>query len=223
MEYRVLVGTCGEPHREFLASLVGLIVDFSENGQGGDVHRLGLSIQRGSILPQLRHKIVRKALEIESTHILFADSDQDFPPYTLRALLSHRLPVVGANIATKILPSIPTARLKSGHSGVPLYPGGNGVIKVWRLGLGLVLVETEVFRKIDPPWFEVRYEPEIDDFMGEDWFFMSRLEAAGIGVYVDQDLSAEVGHWGELRYGLELANIGTEDIISKCRKSLKLG
>lgn len=203
MEFSVLVGTCGSPHREFMISLVGMVIDFAENGRAGDVHRLGLFVQSGSILPQLRHRIAEQALAIGATHVLFADSDQSFPPHTLRQLLSHRLPVVGCNIATKMIPPSCTARKKGPHAGVPVSPS-TGVERVWRLGLGLTLVETDVFRRVPRPWFNVVWRDEIQDYEGEDWFFCSRLEEAGIGIYVDHDLSEEVGHWGDFKYGLDL-------------------
>lgn len=208
-----------------MVSLVGLVIDFAERGNPGDCHQLGLVVQTGSILPQLRHRIVRRAMDLDATHILFIDSDQSFPPHTLRQLLSHRLPVVGCNIATKVIPPTTTARYKSdvSRAGVPVPPSSEGgVEKVWRLGMGLMLVEMDVFRRVEPPWFQVIYRPEVDDYEGEDWFFCSRLEEHGIGIYVDNDLSLEVGHWGELKYGLDLVVLqGVENnIISVPRKKL---
>jgi hypothetical protein len=215
MEYRVLLGTCGTPHREFLASVVGLVIDFAEKGEPGNSHYLGIAIQKGSILPQLRHRLVRRAQELGATHILFADSDQDFPPYALRQLLSHRLPVVGANIATKMIPSSPTARHRHEvvSTGTPVEPKETGVEKVWRLGLGFTLIEMGVFDTVPPPWFEVRYKPEVDDYEGEDWYFMAKLEAAGIGVYVDHGLSLGVGHWGDIRFDLGMVERKHGDIL----------
>jgi len=67
----------------------------------------------GSMLPTLRHNIVKRALEDKATHILWLDSDQTFPAYTAERLLAPGREIIGCNIATKQFPSTPTARRRS--------------------------------------------------------------------------------------------------------------
>ncbi len=199
--FNVMVATAGTPHRKFAASLLHMFADYVEWSNSHPLrHTISFNFQPGSILPQLRHRMVRRAQSVGATHILFIDSDQSFPPTTLRRLLSHRLPVVACNVATKtVVPSpLPTARHKGPGSGHLVHPKGTGVERVWRVGCGIMMVEMSVFDRVPPPWFEVRYIPEIDDFEGEDWYFCRRLEEHGIGV------SEEVGHWGEFEFRLSM-------------------
>jgi hypothetical protein len=63
-----------------------------------------------------------------------------------------------------------------------------------------MLIDVEVFKQIPKPWFMLDYMPEIDDFVGEDWYFCSLLEKAGIPIYVDHDASKRVGHIGPFTF-----------------------
>src|SRR3990172_6819812 len=86
---------------------------------------------KGTILPQLRHNIIKAALAAKATHVLFIDSDQTFPQDIAHRLLACKKQVVGCNIATKKLPSGPTARLAAASS-----EGGPFFIKIKNTGVG---------------------------------------------------------------------------------------
>lgn len=162
-------------------------------GQG-----LRLVHTRGSILPQLRRKQVEIALKGGASHILFIDSDQEFPPDTAHRLVNWRKPVVACNIAVKTVPSAPTARTKGEWvGGHPVYSNEQtGLEQVWRVGCGVMMVEAEVFKKIAKPWFMCAWDEEMQDEIGEDWWFCSQCEKAGIPIYVDHGLSLDIGHVG---------------------------
>lgn len=157
--------------------------------------------KRGSILPQLREKLVEDTLRDvpEATHVLFVDSDQTFPAETIVRLLEHEQPVVALNIPVKRRPSTPTARLK-GHKIVFSKPHSPRLGEVWRVGMGVMLVEASVFGKLPKPWFNVSWREEVGDFEGEDWWFCRRLEEAGIPILVDHRLSLGVGHVGAYKF-----------------------
>lgn len=159
--------------------------------------------ESGSILPQLRHNIVKYALRDSCTHLLFIDSDQTFPYNLVHNLVRHGRRVVGCNIATKSIPSNPTARMHdpAWWGGHMVYSQGRaGLQQVWRLGFGIMLIDTEVFSLVPKPWFEIKYHKELDDYMGEDWDFCEKLEAARIPIYVDHEVSREIGHVGSYTY-----------------------
>lgn len=189
----------------FAISLVGVATDFNLPIPG--VGRQTLRIQRkaGSILPQLRQQLCKSALQLGATHIFFVDTDQVFPSHTLRQMLNWRVPVVAANVAIKRFPSAPTARLKHPENpqGSVLYTRekDEGIERVWRVGTGVMLIETWIFDRIGPePWFNLRWREEAGDFEGEDWFFCSLLEKAGINIYVDHGLSNQITHIGNVEF-----------------------
>lgn len=197
----VLVGipSGGDWKPNFGMSLVNMVL--ASQGtlrSGGRVERLSLYNVRGSILPRNRSEIVARALEGRFSHILFLDDDMLFPQHTLMRLLDHGKAVIACNCPTKMLPSTSTARAKSEDvHGVPINSAETtGVGKVWRVGTGIMLLETRVFRNLPHPWFPIEWNAKLGDYVGEDWAFCSRLEEAGIPIHVDHTLSLEIGHIG---------------------------
>lgn len=164
----------------------------------------------GSIIPQQRHTLVRLALELEMTHILFLDSDMRFPPDTLDALLAHNESFVAVNYPTRRMPIYPTARVKSedGTQFHALYQDENdeGLREVDLVGLGVALIDLDVFRHLPKPWFLFMYHPEMDDYTGEDFFFSHHARNAGVKILVDQSLSYEIKHVGETEFRHDMAN-----------------
>lgn len=160
--------------------------------------------KRTSNLPRSRQECLEDALMQDCTHALFLDTDQTFPMDTAHRLLRWKKPVVACNIPLKIMPSFPTARARSASPfGSPIFSNLNnkvGLEKVWRVGSGIMLIEMASLAKIDKPWFEIRYSDKHAQFVGEDWYFVKKLEDAGFDIYVDHELSRLVGHVGTFQY-----------------------
>jgi hypothetical protein len=178
---------------------------------GYDKNAISIFHEKSSILPASRHNIVKKALKANCSHLLFIDSDQTYPAQTAHMLARHGKMIVGANVAIKRLPSAPTAR-----SFNPEWVGGDvvytsqkswGLRQVWRLGFGIMLINLEVFKRIPPPWFEILWDEGIQDYRGEDWQFCSLAERAGFPIFIDHDLSKEVGHVGHLTFTHDMVEL----------------
>lgn len=206
-EIKVLVGvpSNGDWKADFGMSLVGMISQAAAPVKGRRIEALRLWNARGSILPRSRSTIVKQALEMDASHLLFLDSDMSFPPQTLHRLLQWEKAVVGCNCPTKMLPSTPTARLSCSEDfprGEPLYtlPDSVGLRRVWRVGTGVMLIKMSVFKQIPEPWFPVEWDVELNDYRGEDWAFCDLLDVHGIPIYVDEGLSRAIGHVGDFKY-----------------------
>lgn len=196
---------------QFGMSLVNLTTAFMRNPVPGyERQQISVLTSRTSLLPKARTELVKMAMAAGCTHLLFIDTDQTFPAWTAHALLSRKHDVVAANVVVKSIPSAPTARNKGtwyGGDKVFTLPDSAGEQQVWRIGTGVLLVNLEVFNKIEKPWFGNRWANYLDeegneqeDLVGEDWWFMEKLEQAGIPVYVDHDVSKHVGHIGQFEY-----------------------
>lgn len=190
---------------DFAMSLIYMVTYSARSTPAGGprVDMLRLWNSRGSLLPRQRTTLVKQALEMRATHILFLDSDMTFPANTLECLLSRGKSVVAANCAVKQIPSQPTARAKSDKPNgeqVFTHTSSVGLERVWRVGTGIMLVETRVFRQISEPWFPFGWNEETKEYVGEDWEFCKRLEAAEIPIYIDHSLSKSVGHIGDFVY-----------------------
>jgi len=169
-----------------------------ENYKTQKIHTMS---SKGSVLPKLRWNVVEECQKKEADYLLFVDSDQTFPRSTLHRLIKHGKDCVGANIATKTIPTQPTARIITKEEpifGSPVYtdPESKGLQKVWRVGTGLVLLSKKAINTIKPEDFDMYWREDVKLHQGEDWTMFAALEKAGIDVWVDHDLSKEVGHVG---------------------------
>lgn len=193
---------------DFGLSLVQLVADFSQPIAGWESQRLRILKKESSILPNMREEFGQAAVEFGTSHVLFLDTDQTFPSDTLRRLLAWKVPIVACNVAVKTFPTCPTARVfdKKQPKGQPLFTwkDSHGLVPVWRVGTGVMLVETRVFRKIPEPWFFMKWKEDVRRFQGEDWGFCEKAEAFGFNIYVDQGLSWEIGHVGKQCYKHDL-------------------
>ena len=202
---RVMIAVpCGTMvHTDFSASLA-LLVGYTTYVKP-DIE-LPLFTVQGTYLPRARAALVNAALERECTHLLWLDADMRFPKDALLRLLAHNVPLVGANYATRQMPIEPTAQ---GFEGEPVI-GGEGLVDVKYCGMGVMLTETAVFRKIGKPYFAIGYNRAADDYAGEDTFFCEAARRHGFRVQVDARLSEEVEHCGALRYTMAHARLGIQ-------------
>lgn len=164
---------------------------------------VGLFNQKGSILPTNRNGLAREALNYNCSHLLQLDWDMTFPPNTLHRLMSHNKDIVGCTYPRRSEPHdnlcVPLNRERVDNA--------SGVIEVDRLPTGILLIKTEVFRKIKKPWFRFVTIEECEEhpdgaIHGEDFYFCDAAREAGFKVYLDVQLSFDVTHWGEQGFQL---------------------
>lgn len=173
----------------------------AERVPGFDAQKIDIYVKVSSLVMANREQLVQAALKNpQTTHVMFVDTDQEFPPYVIHQLVQHRLPFVGANISTRAIPAGTNARSGPHVKDTVTSGGKSGLEEVWSLGTGLVLIERKVFEKLPQPWFMPGWLPELNDYVGEDVMFTQKVRAAGFKLMVDHDLSQQVGHWGGYRY-----------------------
>ena len=197
---------------DFAISYTNLVLFFAQNRMPGYSDQVLQTINsKGSILPKQRMEVVKKALEMKATHLLWLDSDHVFPPQMLHRLLSHDLDVVCVNHVTKSIPASPTARAKPTKPsdpsyGVPIFTDDNSpeLEKVWRIGTGTMLMTRKVLDAIGHKVFDMYYRPEVDSYQGEDWTMCEHIEKAGFEMWIDHPLSLQCEHIGVLNYNHSL-------------------
>jgi hypothetical protein len=165
-----------------------------------------LGTQSLSMLVQSRHNLVVKALQRKSTHVLFIDSDMVFPPDTLERLLRRNKGVIAVNATTRSFPTKHIAHDKDGK--VIDSRDKTGVEAVQHVGLAVGLIETSVLQGLTPPLFLMDWIPDIKGYCGEDVYFCAMTAEKGHEIFIDHDLSHEVGHVGHFIFGPE--HIGLE-------------
>lgn len=145
-----------------------------------------------------------QSLKNGCTHLFTVDDDMIFPPETLTKMLSHNKDIVGVVAHSRALPPLPvveflddselsTADKLLGRREIPTE-----LFEAKAVGGGVLLIKTDVFNKIEKPWFGY----ETYDFgmtkMGEDSWFCNQASKAGFKIYVDPTIT--IGHIGDYIY-----------------------
>lgn len=100
-----------------------------------------------------RNALVEQALKGNYTHIFFIDSDMYFPMTILEDLLKHDKDIVGVTYVGRTHPTFMLGYPK--HEQDKLAT--SGLIEAETMPGGLMLIKTDVFRKVPQPWYFESY------------------------------------------------------------------
>ncbi len=162
-----------------------------------------------------RQARVNDALNSECTHMLMLDDDMAFGADLVHKMLGECNKLAQSGIQNYALGVNPCRKSMAGlyYTAVPIEienpkttdeflqsKGKSGVAEVSRCGLGAFLIETRILRDIPAPHFEIRWNEEKKEHIGEDFYFIKKLRDHGVRIFVDQDISQTMGHCGECVY-----------------------
>lgn len=145
-----------------------------------------------------RNATLDAALQYGATHVLWLDTDMRFPTDTALRLARHDRPIVAANCLMRDPRRIWTAT-RAGRR-IETTIGSTGLEIVDRVGLAVMLMSMDVITTLPRPWFRHGWNPETSTDIGEDIMFCDAVRAAGHAIYIDHDLSKEIGHIGHYTY-----------------------
>jgi hypothetical protein len=184
----------------FGLSLASLTAGINRGNNSGFTLDAYICNTRGSNICKNRTEIVKAALESKHDYVLFLDSDMTFPVHTLHALLLHDKDVVGANYVKRKDGPYDANSCGMDKKMIVTKPDSTGLVKADFVGTGIMLIKTSVFPEMSKPWFGIQYIEAKDDFGSDDVFFCRKAREAGFDIWVDQDLSKEIGHVGQKIY-----------------------
>lgn len=160
-----------------------------------------LHVQEACYVDNSRDKIVKIALREKASHVLFVDSDIEFPPEAVQQFLDHDLDIVGALYPRRQYPYRPTINKVDGKRLiVPASYPKDRLFETDAVGTGFMLIKTSVFKKLgDPPYFRIQkfYGQQIRD----DVYFCITARRKGFKVWVDPTIV--VGHVGNYVYTMQ--------------------
>ena len=144
-----------------------------------------------------RNAAVKLAMSQDCEYIYFRDHDTIVPLDALTILIARQLDVVGGLYYSKSKPPWPLMFV----DGRPyLHHEHGALVKVEALGMGCTLIRTDVFRKLDPPWFKTANEAARVDALSvtnsshtEDTFFCKRVREE-LGIYPHVDTGVVCAH-----------------------------
>lgn len=201
MKIAICTPVYGDTKRRFTDCLAELLIY-----SGREAPHLELTFQSLSMsnLPLSRTRLAAGALAWKADWILWLDADQTFPRDTLLRLLAHSLPVVGCNC--------PLRDNSNGCASAPYGEGGSRrfrtttagaaespLLEVDSLGLAVCLVRATIFAELPQPWFELQMGLG-NDYLGEDYYFFRKVRKNGDKVFIDQQLSLQIGHIAETEH-----------------------
>jgi len=142
-----------------------------------------------------RNQIVQKVLEdtdYEYEKILMIDDDMTIPPDVYFRLNEHDKDIIGVLAFKRRGDFAPCVYAKRDKQYFPILP--NKFCEVDAIGSSVLLIKTEVFKKIKYPWFWTDYDSE-----GKHWSvdmrFCQKAKKGGYKIYCDP--SIEIGHIGD--------------------------
>lgn len=143
----------------------------------------------GSILPQSRQLLFNFACNHK--YALCLDSDMTFPIDVVPQLMKHDKPIVVANYVTRM----PCEFVCHNMQGKRMDSRGKtGIEQAKRVALGVALINMDYIRDLPKPWFNFIWDEKIQNHSGEDYYFSDLCSKNNIEMWVDHDLSHQVGH-----------------------------
>ncbi len=201
--YTLLLGICtgGTVRSETVASLIGAMDVLKASGVG-----VNLRLEIGGYVSMNRNRLVRSALEMNATHLMFVDADHTFLPSAIQKLIDADKDIIAAPYNNRPVPgkTLPISTIKltdpdlSEKSDEPVhteYPAQ--LFKLFAAATGFMLIKTDVFRKMKSPWF-VDGEDENGECFTEDIEFCRKAHLAGFDVWVNPQI--KIGHIGLAEY-----------------------
>jgi len=205
MNIAICVPARDEVSTGFAHDLAIMSARFYGNAQNGTL--FNVNFVSGTLIADQRQKLVMMAIKQGADYVLFLDSDMRFPPNLLERLLARNKDIVACNYATRRLP-VKTVAFSDFAELKCIYSSDKTDLEeVDAIGMGAMLIKTEIFKKLPLPWFSISYLPSGNMYIGEDIYFCKLAQANGLKVYVDHDLSKDVRHIGVMEYTHEHAEI----------------
>lgn len=178
----------------FFASLLGMLTNINSAEAKWTISGI-----EGTRISSNRNTLVKTAIDGGFTHLLFIDTDMVFPTDSLNRLLSHKKDIVCGTTTMRKEHDSRGHHQPGKYLGTALdkTPISTGLIEMLGVGSCFMLIKTDVFRKIGlPSYYEVP-NYDIGDTEGEDLTFCKLARSSGYKIWMDVDLSKQLGHIGQ--------------------------
>lgn len=197
----VCIASTGHCKTQFAISLSSLMAYFPSARLALEEpdQYIGQFMVESSGLAHNQHQLILRAKDWGATHIFWVEDDMQFPPDALHQLFARRQRWVGANYPMRCGPPFEYTAL--GMDGKRCYTGpeSKGLEQVIYTGYGVTLMDINLFNEIEAPWFEMAWLGD-GNYATTDSYLASKAAKAGIPIYVDHDLSQQIGHVGHHVY-----------------------
>ncbi len=199
LKISVCIPSAGMVHMGFAYSLVSMFGEVYKYGLPSNPEytdiELTLDVLQSSVIHANREYLVDRAIEAGCTHVMFLDDDMTFNPAILDLMLSRKKAIVCVNYMTKSDdPKFVAVDLLGQR--VPTKEDSTGLQKIAYSGFGVSLFDINVFKQTPKPWFLPEYIENVNTYTTEDNPAYAKFRKQGYSVYLDQDASKWVAHYG---------------------------
>jgi len=179
----------------FALDLAQLYAHTRERGPWGSMVTVGFLT--ATYIHMGREYFLEASMLQGATHVLWLDTDMSFPPETAIRLALHEQPIVACNYLTRD----GTGRFTAKRDGqrIATTAESTGLEAVDSVGFGVLLMRVDAALKVSRPRFRHGLNATEGD-IGEDHMFCRALRAAGHDIFIDHDVSKEIGHIGQHTY-----------------------
>jgi hypothetical protein len=197
----ILVPTKDTVYSHFSYSLCNLVKTTTQMGI-----ETYLFFDSSTILINQREHLIDQAIDINAEWVLWLDSDMMFPSTTLLRLLAHKQDIVACNYMKRSYPlkTVAYTDTTDWETWIPLK-NVDELVTAEAVGMGCLLMKTEIFKTLEKPYFEYTYQSETKDWGGEDFTLFRKLNKLGYELKIDMNLSNEIYHIGTFAYGKSLS------------------
>lgn len=158
--------------------------------------RFNFNIMSNCLIYDARERMAEYAIQNNFEYIFFLDSDMIPPRHTIMSLISHNQDIVTGMIFKRKYPFQPCFYTKAHvdkdynpYMEGPMEPEkwpSEGALEIAGCGMACCLIKTEIFKKIQKPWFFPLPKA------GEDLSFCMKARKAGFHIFVD--FGVDCGH-----------------------------
>jgi len=151
----------------------------------------------GYTIAENRNCLAARAIRSGATHMMFIDDDMVFPEDTIMRLLAHNKDIMGV----KYQPRQVSSNHATGMFKTNIEPDQIPTDRIYPcdgVGTGIMLINLDVFKKIERPWFDFITHEVGMIITGEDFYFCYKAKDAGCEVWADPTL--QIGHIGDFTY-----------------------
>jgi len=172
-------------NKQFVISLLGVVNSFyAYNAQNDNKHKLSTVVMGGWKIDSIRNGLVVQALNGETTHLMWLDTDMTFKPSVIGDMIElfekdEKLDAVTGLYTWKkppFKPHVYTSYNKEKGNFIPAagFPLDEP-FEVKGAGYGCLMIKIEVYNKVWRPWFEMKIENGHIVY-GEDLFFFKKAQ-----------------------------------------------
>ena len=170
-------------------------------------HEVLFDSVRGYDVATARNRVARIAMELGTDYVLSVDNDVVLPKNALALLLENEKDVCLGHYAHRDKDNLYRGRtcicklkdsdgkeyyhypLESEYTAEEMHSmaeAGETCIEVHGGGMGCSLIRTDVFRRLEYPWYDwVNYGDANRGMLSEDLYFCSLCRTSGIKIYAD--------------------------------------